>query len=201
VKLTYISYATPAYYGELDVLDDSMAAVGIDNCRLLRIKSLGDWQRNTQYKVAFIHEQLQGEAPGDALVWVDADARFRRAAPLFDNWPGEEVGVHYRTDELGIRLGDKAKGECLSGTVLVRNTPRVHELLERWGAHNGMRPDVWEQKNLQLALEQIPVSVRELPVDYCMIVATGRARMGEPGTGVIEHTQASRKLRSKVEPK
>ncbi len=192
----YISYATPAYYPELRQLIKTLDDLNLPYC-VDTIPSFGTWQRNTQYKVEFIRNKLtQFKRP---VVWVDADARIRQNPIIFRLLTDTvDVAVHYRDDTLGRRLSQSPDGEVLSGTIYFNYSSMAFEVLDKWEENNKANPNIWEQKNLQRALEQVNADIFKLPPSYCQIIASGKARMGDPNDAVIAHTQASRRLKNKV---
>ena len=72
------------------------------------------------------------------------------------------------------------------------------EMFQEWANRCQRRPDVWEQKHLaSVIMEWNEVRFFKLPPEYCFIHDSSRKE--HPGLEpVIEHLQASRKMRSKV---
>jgi hypothetical protein len=87
-----------------------------------------------------------------------------------------------------------------SGTVYFNQTPGAATLLQRWLARCRQYPRVWDQENLDLAWEDTvavhPLETLWLPEPYCRIFDLHEGR--SPSSGVIEHYQASRRLKAKV---
>lgn len=197
-KPIFVSYATTSYHKDLAALEASMQRwVGSLQWYFEHVDSLGSWSANTQYKNRYIKSCL--EKYGRPVVWLDADARVvKRPTTLLELPPDTDLACVRRKDALGLKLGGPG-GELLSGTLYVGNTPAAHDLLDKWHDLNQKNPRRWEQRNLQQLLDDgHPAKVHLLPPSYCMIVVGGqRVKMGEPGTGVIEHYQASRKNRGK----
>ena len=193
--ITYVSYATPRYYGELEQLLASADAVGVP-CLGHRVPDRGSWEANTRYKAEFLYDVL--ETLREPIVWVDADARFRQRPILFDTLRNKvHLAVHFRQDAFTKKRG--LEEELLSGTMYWEPCTATFELLEVWRAENQRNWNQWEQRNLQDLLKDprfAHLKVHRLPKEYCLISGTDRGAMGLPEEAVIEHTQASRRLKS-----
>ena len=132
------------------------------------------------------------ESLEDLFDYLDADARMMRRPVLFHAWanPPEDciiapvLAVHYRRDKLGYRLGDPDKGELLNGTMYLSNNSTARRLFQRYIELDIENPSVWEQKNLQQAIEDMP----EVHV----------YNMGTLDEAVIAHTQASRRKKQVI---
>ena len=157
------------------------AAKLIKSLQLLRIPydvvgvpNLGDWQSNTRFKAKFMQDMLIRHK-GKSVVWVDSDAVVHSYPDLFDS---------YSCD--------------------VANNPQTLELCRRWEGNNiseGPGAKTFEQWNLGKAIEDMrnegKIKDENLPPEYTMIFDSMR-QMYPNITPVIEHFQASRKLRNKV---
>ena len=153
-------------------------------------QDLGSWEANTHYKAQFIKECLETQTQN--LVYVDVDAIFRSYPTLFETL---DCDIAYRTENFRWR-----SDEALSGTIYFRNTERVKKMVDRWIALNEatpaerMKPETWEQKNMQRAQREFTDLVYyNLPPEYTFI--TDHTRSMYPGLNpVIEHFQASREI-------
>jgi hypothetical protein len=158
------------------------------------IESLGDWCLNTHFKAKFIKESMN-EIDSEYLLYVDVDAIFRSYPDIINSL---ECDIAYRTENFRWR-----SDEALSGTVFFKNNDRVKKLVDRWIQLNEatpaerMKPETWEQKNLQRAVREMnDIVYYNLPPEYTFITDT--TRMMYPGlTPIIEHFQASRGYRHK----
>jgi hypothetical protein len=74
-----------------------------------------------------------------------------------------------------------------------KNNDRVIKLLETWIELNKKDSQQWDQWTLQVALQNSDVTITHLPPEYIWI--TGMDSIARP---VIEHTQASRRFKSKI---
>lgn len=182
--LTIISYYTEntPYEIEVENLRQSLCILGIDNI-VSAVPNLGSWQKNTQYKPVFILDILNRTEHN--LLYVDADAVVRSHPVLFDSCE-YDIGVHYRNGK-----------ELLSGTIFLRNCPRTKELMRRWIKCNAENPNKWDQQNLDLSIKKskdLKLKIQNIPPTYCQIFDS----MKNCGDPVIEHFQASRRFKNKI---
>jgi hypothetical protein len=123
---------------------------------------------------------MMGEHPGRPLVWLDADARVRQVPGLLLNLDCD-FAAHW-----------KEGTELLSGTLYFGGTDAARRLAQAWAALCRAEPDVWDQKHLQKVVEHADgLRAERLPAPYTLIFDL----MADQGPPVIEHLQASRKLR------
>jgi hypothetical protein len=183
----YISYYTrnTGYELEAEKLVESLRKFNLDFF-MNGIKSLGTWQKNTQYKVKFIEECL--DRYHHPLVFTDADSVIEREPTLFNELANSDVdiGVHYRY------LTDTCS-KLLSGTIFINDTVLARDVLHWWQHFNEIHNEQLEQCNLALAIEAVKergLKVEELPATYCNIFDL----MNEMDP-VITHYQASRRFK------
>jgi len=185
-----VSYFTKGtkYEKEIRNLRESLIQLGIPY-RIEGIPNRRSWVKNTHEKPRFLLRMLDELEEYDSVVWTDADSIFRKYPELF-NEIREDVGIHFRNWRHG-------KNEVLSGTLFLRNCEKVRLLLKEWILINRRNPSKWDQKNLDRALRRFPdLSIHRLPIEYCTVFDDERRRKLDP---VVEHFQASRKLRWKVD--
>ena len=134
--------------------------------------------------------------PNHRLLYIDCDAVMHRVPILFKNY---DCDIAVRWQDFRWR-----KNECLSGTIYLANNPQTLELCQRWEGNNtseGPGAKTFEQWNLGKAIEEMrnegKIKDENLPPEYTMIFDSMR-QMYPNITPVIEHFQASRKLRSRV---
>ncbi len=154
----------------------------------------GAWHDNTRLKPAFLRTMLAKHA-GRPVVWLDADARVRRYPELFERL-GDEGGqggcdfaAHWREDP------NYPHGELLSGTLYFSGSQRSIDLVHGWIRDCHANPTHWDQVCLDRAVTEATscagLRIAKLPAPYTLIFDT-MAHLGPP---VIEHLQASRRLR------
>lgn len=147
--------------------------------------NLGEWTRNTQQKAEVLQDALL-DFPDDNIVWLDADARLVGDPVLFNELEGGDCDVaHGWLDYKGV-------SEVLSGTLWLRNTVPVLEMVGMWVHFNrqGVRPD---QHTLARAIAKShKVESTRLPPEYCAIFDH---RLHKNLDHIVLHTQASRNVR------
>lgn len=159
--------------------------------------SAGGWKENTYQKVDFLISCM--ERFEDPLVWIDADARFRK-------YP-ERLDVFAEHDDLDMALAlvnwsqfrpDTTRVELCSGTLGVRRTPNGHRVLEGWRDEIAATQPKGDQNALESFLkkpEAPNITYTELPPSYLYILPQMQGAKFEP---VIEQTQASRRYRGQL---
>jgi len=174
----------------------------VESCKLFNlpyhleiIDSLGDWCLNTHWKAKFIRNCMYN-IESDYLIYTDVDARFKRYPDLIENI---ECDIAYRTQDFRWR-----SDEALSGTIFLRNNDKVKRFVDRWIELNEsvpaerMKPETWEQKNMQRAHREMSDLVYyNLPPEYTFIY--DHMKTMYPGVKpVIEHYQESRNVHKKM---
>ena len=187
--LTSFYTAKTGYAKMAPKFKQSAIDAGIEEMTIDEYPNLKDWHKNTRIKAVIIREHLIGlEGLYDAIVFVDIDARFHSYPKLFDELTCD-FAAHFRNWR-------HARDELLSGTLFFRINKRTRDLVADWIELNRQNPTIWEQKNLQRAFKRAPtLKHANLPIEYCTIFDDSNRSKIEP---VIEHFQASRKLRYEV---
>ena len=181
IRLKIISYYTALYQFDAAKLRESLNKFpGIDYNIDERPES-GSWELNTHYKAVYIKEKLT-----EPVIWTDADSELKEYPNLF-NEIDCDFAAHWFKDE-----------ELISATMYWNNTPKAHELLNKWIELNTLNPKLWDQVNLQTALNQIEnIIVVRLPPEYNFIFDLSREYYGNLNP-VFEHHQASRKYKKRL---
>ncbi len=155
------------------------------------VPNLGSWQRNTHFKARFIHQKIQ-QHTDRGLLWIDADAKVLNYPEFFDNFDHNkfDLGVFYRQ-----RLHAE---ELLSGTLYISPTSRAKKAMYKGIDMNETFTTEWDQSNLQRLLDEFEgIRVERMPPEYCCIFDS---MIGEISSDpVIEHYQASRKLKRTID--
>ena len=190
-KFLVIAYFTKdtSYQNLAQTLENSLKTLNLDYY-IEGIEDQGSWEKNTHYKAYFIKRCLE-EYKQD-LLYVDVDAIFRSYPILIDELIESEYEIGYRTEEFRWR-----KDEALSGTVYLKNCERIKDMANDWISINEskpaerMKPETWEQKNLQTSVRSNNISYYNFPPEYTFITDTHRQMF--PGViPIIEHFQESR---------
>lgn len=167
------------YAAESERLRASLQRQGMD-FRIDEVPSLGSWDRNILIKPRYIRDVMR-ETRGPVL-YVDADAEFHAVPEFMD---GYDIQVHYLSGR-----------ELLGGTIWLANNHVARDLVDQWCAES--RVGEWDQVTLQRILERRPdILVNILGPEMCFIYDTSR-RLYPGVEPVIEHHQASRRLKNEV---
>ncbi|KAB2967137.1 hypothetical protein [Zoogloea sp.] len=171
-------FYTDKYALEAEQLRASLDATGIAYF-LKRYPSRGYWEANTRIKPEFLLHCLE-RFPDRNIVYLDADCVVRSAMVLFDAYP-HDIGVFKAPPGGGL------SHPYLTGTLFLRNTPRVHDFVRNWiSAQGGMVLGV-DQDSFTVAVERdAGLDVGLLPASYVKIFDRGDE------VPVVEHFQASR---------
>ena len=193
VIVAYYTVNTP-YEAEANKLKSSLDKLGLAY-DIVGVNNLGNWQANTRFKAHFMEDMLKKHS-GKNLLYVDSDAIIHKVPILFENY---NYDIAVRWQDFRWR-----KNECLSGTIFMANNPRTLELCKRWQKVNiseGPNAKTFEQWNLGKVIVDMRAEGKikdgNLPPEYTMIFDSMRA-MYPNIDPVIEHFQASRKLKNKV---
>jgi hypothetical protein len=193
VIVAYYTLNTP-YEQEAEKLINSLNKLGLTH-DVVGVPNLGNWQANTRFKAKFMQAMLDKHI-GKNLLYVDSDAIVHSKPVLFKDY---EADIAVRWQDFRWR-----ENECLSGTIFMANNKKTRELCQRWQGINeseGPNATTFEQWNLGSIIKQMEsegkITSKNLPPEYTMIFDSMRA-MYPNVVPVIEHFQASRKLRNKV---
>ncbi len=168
------------YAVEADRLRASLDRLGL-LYRIDEVPCRGSWDRNILITPEYIRDVMQATA--GPVLYVDADAEFHSVPEFHD---GFDIAVHY------------LKGrELLDGTMWLANNSRSRHLVDQWCSE--VREGEWEQKTLERILRRRPdVRVNRLGPEMCYIFDTSK-RLHPDVVPVIEHHQASRRLKDEVQ--
>ena len=164
-----------------------------ESCRKLNlsfeivgIKPTGSWEQNCAQKASFVQEMWK--CASRPVLWIDADGMLHRQPDLLTGISAD-FAIH------------KWNGwKFASGTVYFNQTEMAGLLLDRWAKRCQRFPSVLDQVSLDLAWEDTvnayPLETLWLPRSYCQIFDKQLQGAGE--NIVVEHFQASRRLRSHI---
>jgi len=161
---------------------------------IVGIDSLGTWAKNTHMKAKVIRQFIE-KYPDKKLLYVDVDAIIHSYPKLLDDLDCD-IAVRYQDFKW-------RKNECLSGTVFINNTPNAKMLVDIWIDKNDKyisqdnNPRNWDQFNLDRAIKEFTdINLYVLPPEYTFIFDHMK-RIYPNIKPIIEHFQASRKVRGK----
>jgi hypothetical protein len=173
----FVSYYTPNYQPYAARLENSLKKFNLCYC-IEPVVDTGVWDINTKNKPKLIKKFLSRH---QKAIWTDADSKVLKYPALFESISCD-IGFHQFQNK-----------ELLSGTVIFCNTPKAHEILDRWQELNFSKNSLgWDQTNLQHIVEtDSTIDVYHLPPEYCCIF--DRSKEFYQGLDpVTEHYQASR---------
>lgn len=191
--VAFYTLNTP-YEDEAKKLIRSLNKLGL-NHDVVGVTNLGNWQANTRFKAKFMEDMLN-KHQGKNLLYIDSDAIVHSRPVLFQDYHAD---IAVRWQDFRWR-----ENECLSGTIFMANNEKTRELCRRWQRINrseGPGATTFEQWNLGAVIKEMEsegrITTKNLPPEYTMIFDSMRS-MYPNIVPVIEHFQASRKLRNKV---
>lgn len=200
-KLLYITFYTEGHYQKIaeENIISSFEKFKLDHIAYSR-PNLKDWVLNTRQKIDVIETALL-DHPDHDIVYIDADATIESEPILFNSIPDEvDIGLHYLDWHKHYgRNTDKGQKELLSGTIYLRNSPKITNLVRKWKEltvnYN------WEQRALETLIEAEMINVWELPWEYCYIATrpNGESPAYPLENPVIVHYQESRVVKKNKE--
>lgn len=196
-----VSYFTPEYSGEAPEFEKCCEHVG-QQYIAVPLKSRGVWRINCGLKAAFIRASL--DRFQQPCLWVDIDGLFRLPWDLeledttdFAYWPIPTTAMSGQTRPHGPKSGLDG---IAAGTMYWNYTDASRRFLDAWvKAEDDGHKYRWEQKVLAELWHDKPVPelrTTHLHQRYCRV--TDAKWYDKQGPVVIEHMQASRRLRGKV---
>lgn len=204
-----ISFYTEEYAGEAQPFLQSAIQHGHEP--LVRVmNSRKSWRLNCGLKVSFILECLM--AAKEPVLWVDIDARFRAPFDLDAALWGQDVDfaawfIPYAIMKPADVPGgpDTENDGIASGTLWFNWSDGARELLRQWQStekgqgtfEQKVLGEVWYSRARWWRGGELRTF--RLPQRYCKVYDHDWVDGEEEGqSAVIEHMQASRKLRNKV---
>ena len=203
-KFVVVSFLTveTGYEREIKKLKKSIEKFGYDYY-IEGIDNQGSWDANTKYKSQLLLNSMEKRPDTELFMYVDADALIQREIPL-EEITGD-LAVHYK---IRGRNGKwhKRKPTMLSGTIFYKNNDKIKKLFKIWHKENKRTrimtkgTYVWkvcDQRNLQNAIKNHTpegLQIQKLGPEYCKIFDI----MSFCKNPIIEHFQASRRLKNKV---
>lgn len=167
--------------------------------------SKGSWVHNCTMKADVVLEALNEFNCG--VVWTDADARFTAYPELFEKLESYDFGCYWipnvwnqrKNEHLRPWGSDRGNEALAGGTMFFNNTSISKELIQAWKEECAKNPNVWEQQSLQKVWDSFDkkgLRTFNFPQSYCRVFDAPWFEPEKPV--VIQHTQASRRLKGKV---
>jgi hypothetical protein len=187
IQPIFISYYTKntGYEEESKRLESSLKKFNLQY-DVQPIDSKGSWFENCFYRVIFVKDML--EKYKSAVIWVDCDAIIQAQPDLFNTLDEYDFACYFKPTR-----GESK--ELLGGTMFFNFTDNALKLLAAWKnrvryCEVRTRLDQWYLHHA--IADVLGIRVYELPATYCQIFDS----MKDVGTPVIEHFQASRRLKN-----
>lgn len=195
MNIWIMSYFTDGSIYEHEAARLKASLEEFDICKYVvhRAPACDTWGEAVRYKPAFIQEMLALFRHCDGVLYVDTDAAFLRE-PDFSVFEDCHFAAHH------FKRSPHAQEEILTGTLYFANTPTVKEMIDDWIVEtvrwkHSMTP---EQDSLREILPrwQDQIIAKRLDPEWCWIYDDFPAVYGQR-MPIIEHYQASRKVRNK----
>ena len=194
-----VTFYTPAYADLVEGWQQSVEQVGELSGVAVNVTDKGSWRENVGRKPGFVLRMF--EAHRQPILWVDVDARFRSAWDL--DLSGYDFAAYF-IDAGRMPDRDKPHGKydgIASGTMYFGFTKAAQEFLSRWiAAEHG------QHRYGQIVLGEVwhtarPLNLRtfQLPQRYLKVFDRPWYDGEGGGPAIIEHLQASRQKRRKVD--
>lgn len=184
------------YEDEVKKLEASLRKFNIPY-HLFPCDPVGTWRGNLNHKSAIIRKAFD-MFPNTDIVFIDSDGVVCKDPVEFTKLSRGhryDVAAHFHQYSTSVK-----GGSLLSGTLWFANNQVSRTLVERWHSIGLENPTVRHQHCLNIAIhelgkEGVEVRVFKLPREYTQIFDYKGAKHGD---AVIEHFQASRRLRKQV---
>ena len=169
------------------------------------MSSKGSWVHNCTMKADVVLQALNEFKCG--VVWTDADARFKAVPTIFEQLNDYDFGCYWIPDvwnqsknsHLRPWGSDRGNEALAGGTMYFNNTQASRDLIQEWKEESQANPTRWEQQSLQKVWDKYDkqgLKTFNFPQSYCKVFD---CRWFEPEKEiVIEHTQASRRLKGTI---
>jgi hypothetical protein len=201
-----ITFYTPEYKEEARRLEET--------CKLFNLpfysyekKSKGSWVHNCTMKAEVIQDALYLHK--QSVLWIDADGRYKSHPTIFDSTQLYECdfGAYFIPDvwnqPKNVHLrpwgADRGNEALAGGTMFFNYTDKSFNLIDDWKKESQANPNRWEQQSLQKVWDKYDregLKTYFFNQAYCKVFDC--KWFEEEKEVVIEHTQASRRLKGTV---
>lgn len=197
--ITVVTFYTPEYEQEQQQLVESCNKFNVP-IKTYKKSSKGSWVHNCTMKAETILQALNDCNTG--VVWIDADGRLRNTPTLFSELLNFDFGCYWipnvwnNPKNSHLKPWSRGNEALAGGTLYFNNTDMAKQLILSWKKQSEQNPNVWEQQSLQKVWEEYDnrgLRTFNFPQGYCKVFDCRWFEAPQPI--VIEHTQASRKLK------
>jgi hypothetical protein len=201
--ITVVTFYTPEYTQEASEWKKSCSAFLDTSFKSYEMPSKKSWVHNCTMKAEVILNSIHEYKMG--ILWTDADARFKAKPKLFEELEKYDFACYWipnvwnQPRNTHLKPWSRGNEALAGGTLFFNNTQIAIDLIHAWKKQSEANPTVWEQQSLQKVWEEFDnkgLKTFNLPQGYCKVFD---CKWFEPENEiVIEHTQASRRLKGKV---
>lgn len=200
--ITIVTFYTPEYEREALQLIESCERHSIP-IKAYPKPSKGSWVHNCTMKAEVILCALDELNAG--VVWIDADGRLKNKPTVFESLPKYDFGCYWipnvwnQAKNIQLKPWSRGNEALAGGTLYFNNTDISKELIRAWKKESEANPTRWEQQSLQKVWEDFDnkgLRTYNFPQSYCKVFDC--KWFESESTIIVEHTQASRKLKHKV---
>lgn len=201
-----ITFYTPEYKEEARRLEET--------CKLFNLpfysyekKSKGSWVHNCTMKAEVIQDALYLHK--QSVLWIDADGRYKSHPTVFDSTQLYECdfGAYFIPDvwnqPRNVHLrpwgADRGNEALAGGTMFFNYTDKSFNLIDDWKKESQANPNRWEQQSLQKVWDKYDregLKTYFFNQAYCKVFDC--KWFEEEKQVVVEHTQASRRLKGTI---
>ena len=201
--ISVITFYTPDYKQEADKWRRTCHEFLDVPFKSYEKENKGTWVHNCTMKAEVVLQALDELKSG--VVWTDADARFKAKPTLFQQLEQYDFACYWIPDvwnqlkNAHLKPWSRGNEALAGGTLFFNNTQIVIDLIHAWKKQSEANPTVWEQQSLQKVWEEFDnkgLRTFNLPQSYCKVFDCKWFEPSQPV--VVEHTQASRRLKAKV---
>ena len=181
VVVAFYTLETP-YEQEVEKLRASLLKIPELKYDIVGLMPSTSWAANTAMKPVFIQDMMR-KYPTKDILYIDADAVVHKYPEYFDTFDGD-IGAH--------RLGDK---EYLTGTIYIKNNDSAKLFMDAWVKLQAQNPTMRDGTTFHRLIDAYEnINFVNTPANYTQIFDL----MKDAGEPIIEHFQASRRLRNQV---
>ena len=201
--IAVITFYTPEYLQEMKEWEKTCEKFLTCPFKAYSMPSKKSWVHNCTLKAEVILNAIMEFKTG--IIWTDADARFKSNPILFEKLNDYDFGCYWipnvwnQPKNINLKPWSRGNEALAGGTLFFNNTQIAIDLIYAWKKQSESNPTVWEQQSLQKVWEEFDnkgLKTFNLPQGYCKVFD---CKWFEPENQiVIEHTQASRRLKGKI---
>jgi hypothetical protein len=201
-----ITFYTPEYKKEASELEATCKVFGLPYFSYEK-QSKGSWVHNCTMKAEVIQDALYLHK--QPVLWIDADGRYKSHPKVFDSKELYECdfGAYFipnvwnqpKNSHLRPWGFDRGNEALAGGTMFFNYNDKTFNLIDDWKKESQANPNRWEQQSLQKVWDKYDregLKTYFFNQAYCKVFDC--KWFEEEKEVVIEHTQASRRLKGTI---